>query len=180
MAYKYVDREDIGGALKRSGADRVVIDSQDYENVLINELLDPHLKIDDQDMLTLAGADATGTVPPVYGTLTPLDNAVGVSVNISPIVSFDQAIIFSTTAKNFTLKKTSDNSVVEAWDVLTEQGSVAGKVEIVGQTVKMHLTAALAAATQYYIIWDAGAVTTLDGTPVAAQASTTAWSFTTA
>jgi len=179
MPLQYVDREDIGGALRRAGSTKIRIDSQDYENVLINELAEPFLRVDNEDMTGIVGGISTDTTAPVNTGFTPADNATGVSINVAPTVAFDVPVVLGE-AGLFTLKKTSDNSTIDSWDVAVDAGSGAGQVQISGNNVILHLTAALAAATQYYIIWAAGVVTDLSGTPVAAQASTTAWSFTTA
>jgi hypothetical protein len=180
MPLQYVDREDIGGALKRAGSTKLNIDSQDYENVLINELADPHVRIDNEDIPTIAGEGATDTTLPLVSGFSPLDNAVDVAVDANFTVSFDTPIAFATVAKLFTLKLTADDSTIDSWDVDADVGNGAGQCEIVGNAVVLHLTAPLLAATEYYVVWEAGVVTDLSGNPVAAQASTTAWSFTTA
>jgi hypothetical protein len=178
MPLQYVDREDIGGALKRAGSTKVNIDSQDYENVLINELADPHIRIDNEDIPTIAGEGTTDITLPLVSGFSPLDNAEDVAVDANFTVSFDSLIAFG--AGLFTLKLTADDSTIDSWDVEADVGSGAGQCEISGNSVVLHLTAPLTAATEYYIVWAAGAVTDLSGNPIAAQASTTAWSFTTA
>jgi predicted secreted protein len=125
---------------------------------------------------TGAGADVTA---PTVSSLSPLDNATGVSISANLVATFNETVTLGASG-NITLKRTSDNSTIEAWDVATEAGSTAGKVEVVGGTaLTMHLTTALATSIEYYVIWDAGVVKDAASNNVAAQASTTAWSFTT-
>jgi hypothetical protein len=125
-----------------------------------------------------AGAGINGE--PIAVAFSPPDNTTGVNTSTNLIALFDQAITLGA-AGNITLKKTSDNSTIEAWDVATEAGTGAGQVNVFQFTqLTMRLTAPLAAATEHYVIWDAGVVQDVGAHPCAAQASTTAWSFTTA
>jgi len=143
-----------------------------------------HYRIDDNDIPSIivrAGAELPPDVtPPTVVSFNPPDNAVG--INTAPLlIAMFTGFIRLGVAGNVTLKKTSDNSTIEAWNVATEAGTGAGQVNVFGgNQLTMRLTAPLAGATGYYIIWDAGVVRDIPGNPCAAQASTTAWSFTTA
>jgi hypothetical protein len=124
----------------------------------------------------LGGIDAT---PPVASGFFPADNATGVSTAPLLIVSFNSIVRLGT--GNVTLKTTVGNTTVEAWNVATEAGTGAGQVSIeFGTQLTLRLTSSLTAATEYYVIWDANVVKDIFNNPVAASASTTAWSFTTA
>lgn len=88
---------------------------------------------------------------PTVSVFSPADNAPGASVSGSPTVTFNEAVMLGATG-TINLKKGSDNSLVESWDVATESGSTAGKVEASGSQLIMHLTANMAVSTDYYII----------------------------
>ena len=128
--------------------------------------------------LALAIPDVTA---PTVVCFSPADNATGVSAihrhggdHVSEVVVLGAAGIIS-------LKKTSDNSVIQTWNVATQAGTGAGQVSVVGGTdLTMRLTSALAATTEYYLIWDAGVVKDTSNNNVAALSVTTTWSFTTA
>jgi hypothetical protein len=120
-------------------------------------------------------ADVTGGVVTAF---FPLDNSTLVDVNVELTATFNETITLGT--GHIYLKKTSDNSIVEDWNVATEAGSGAGQVRVVGGNV-LHLrpTAALPGGTPFYVVWDAGVVVDLFAHGNAAMSSTTAWSFTT-
>jgi hypothetical protein len=95
------------------------------------------------------------------------------------VATFNEAVVLGASGV-ITLKKTSDNSTIQSWNVATQAGTGAGQVSVVGATdLTMRLTSNLSGLTEYYVIWDAGVVQDGAGNPVAAQASTTVWSFTT-
>lgn len=119
------------------------------------------------------------SVAPTVMSFVPADNATSVAVGVELVVTFSETIVMGT--GTISLKKTSDNSTVDSWNVATAVGSTAGKVEIIGgTTLHMHLTSNLANTTEYYVVWPAGVVKDVAGNNVAAQSSTTIWSFTTA
>jgi len=122
------------------------------------------------------GPDVT---PPLAVGFSPTDNATGVNTATLLIVTFDSLVTLGTGV--VTLKRTSDNATIEAWDVVTEAGTGAGQVSVEFSTqLTMRLTTSIAAGIEYYVIWDANVVKDIANNPVAANASTTLWSFTTA
>jgi hypothetical protein len=188
--YKKIDDGDLGKALRLAGSNRRTIDRNDYQKV-IKEMevqlgITPlHVKaIDDADIGTLIvkqqNTEASDVTAPTFGTLAPVDNATGVAVSIQPSVTFSEQIVFGGSG-NFSLFLFTGNVLVKAWNVGSDQGAGPGQCEIVPTNkVTLHPPAALTAATAYYITWTAGAVRDLAGNNCVAQASTTAWSFTTA
>ena len=113
---------------------------------------------------------------PAAVSFSPADNATFVAVDADLVVTFNVTVVLGT--GNVYLKKTSDNTVVEAWDVTTEAGSTAGKVEVVLDTkLMMHVTTDMP-GEELYVVWDAGVVKNLENEDVAALSTTTTWSFT--
>jgi methionine-rich copper-binding protein CopC len=110
------------------------------------------------------------TAPVVSSTL-PVDDAS----NTSPAslkITFNEAIAKGT--GNITIKKTSDNSVVETIAVSATQVTASGLV----LTIKP--TTSLAYSTGYYVEYDAGIVSDLAGNSLAAGSTgNSAWNFTT-
>lgn len=115
---------------------------------------------------------------PTVSTFFPADNATDVAGNVTLVLTFDEPIALGS-AGTITLKKTSDDSTVDSWDVATDEGSGAGQLEVLNDDeLTLHLSGNLTGGLAVYGVWDAGFVTDIAGNNVAAQASTTAWSFT--
>ncbi len=136
--------------------------------------------------LTLSHRDATNTstlstvpisvtvdtVAPTVTTLSPADNATGINLNPSFVMTFNEAVIkHSGTA---TLYKTSDNSVIETINVINP--AISGNETT---TMSIQPSVNLLANTGYYILVDTGAFTDLVGNQYAGISNTTAWNFTT-
>jgi O-glycosyl hydrolase len=106
-----------------------------------------------------------GTTSPLsVSAVTPANGAMGVAINVAPLVTFSQSVNASTlTASTFTL---------------TPQGSaaVAATVTSVGSTAQLTPTAPLAYNTTYTVTLTTG-VQSLVGTTLASNYT---WSFTTA
>ncbi len=120
---------------------------------------------------TPAGPDVT---PPTISVLSPLDNATGVLVGANFTATFSENVVFDATV-SITLKKTSDNSTIQAFT----EADIAGAISISGAVLTINPTADLANSTEYYILIDATSVKDAAGNFFAGIASTTAWSFTT-
>jgi len=119
------------------------------------------------------------TTPPTVTSYSPLDNATSVVIGIAElVVTFNETVLLGT--GTISLKKTSDNTTVDSWNVATAGGSTAGKVEVTGgNTLHIRLTTSLPASTELYVVWPTTVIRDVQGNNVAAQSSTTAWSFTT-
>ncbi len=109
---------------------------------------------------------------PLLSSSTPADNATLVAVDANIVLNFDE--IVDVESGNITIKKTSDNSVIEAIDVTSGLVSGSGSSQI---TINPSVT--LGSSTEYYVIIDATAFDDVSGNSYAGISSTTALSFTT-
>lgn len=125
---------------------------------------------------TAAAPDVTA---PTVSSFSPADNATDAAINVELVVTFNETVTLGASG-TITLKKTSDNSTIDSWDVSADGGSGAGQVEVLSDDeLHLHLTTDLANETEYYVIWDAGVVKDGSDNNVAALSTTTTWSFTT-
>jgi hypothetical protein len=121
--------------------------------------------------------DATA---PTVSSFSPADNATGVAVDATLVVTFSEPVALGASG-TITLKKTSDDSTVDSWDVSADEGSGAGQLEVLNDDeLNLHLTTDIDGGLEVYVIWDAGVVKDIAGNNVAALSTTTTWSFTTA
>ena len=111
---------------------------------------------------------------PVIATISPADNATGVLVDANLVANFSEPVVKGT--GTITLKRTSDNSTVESFNVTTSPA-----LTFSGQTLAINPTAILDYQTGYYALIDSTAVIdTSGGHAFAGISSSTAWNFTTA
>ena len=121
----------------------------------------------------LTWSDSTA---PTVSTLSPADNATGVSISANLVISFDEAVDPEAGAANdITIKKSSDNSTVETIDAQDAKITGGGSA-----TITINPAATLAESTEYYVLIGADAFDDAAGNSYAGISSTTAWSFTTA
>lgn len=113
------------------------------------------------------------TTNPSVSTLSPLDNATGVSTTANLVMTFDAAVDVET--GNITIKKTSDDSTIETINVAGAFVTGTGT-----STITINPSVTLVGSTGYYVLVDATAFDDAAGNSYAGIASTTAWSFTTA
>lgn len=117
-----------------------------------------------------------GTAPdltdPTVTTLSPIDNATDVDIATNLVITFDENIDAGT--GNIEIRRTSDDGLVESFDVTTD-------ISISGAVVTINPSSDLSYSTEYYVLIDATAIVDLATTPnnYAGISSTTAWSFTT-
>ena len=112
------------------------------------------------------------TTNPTLTSSVPADNATGVALDANIVLNFDEFVDAET--GNITIKKTSDNSIVETIDVTSGQVSGSGTAQIT-----INPSANLDGSTEYYILIDATAFDDVSGNSYAGISSTTALSFTT-
>ena len=122
--------------------------------------------IDDVVLTYLAGADVT---PPTVTTLSPANNVTDVSINLTATITFSETM--QKGIGNITVKRLSDNAVVQTYNV------ASASVTVAGNNVSFPLT--LVANTGYYVEVDAGAFKDLAGNNFAGIAGNTTWRFTT-
>jgi len=109
---------------------------------------------------------------PTVDTLSPADNATGVAVDANLVITFDETVDAET--GNITLKKTSDDTTVETFDVTSD---ISGSGS---DTITINPTSDLDSETEYYVQVDATAFDDTAGNSYAGISDTTTWSFTTA
>jgi hypothetical protein len=112
------------------------------------------------------------TSAPTVSTLSPADNATGVSPTADLVLTFGESVVPVT--GNITIKRTSDNSLIETIDVTGAQVTGGGTA-----TITVNPSVTLADLTEFYVLIDATAFDDLSGNGFAGISNTTAWSFTT-
>ncbi len=125
------------------------------------------------DTTTWAFTTLDDTLAPVLGSLVPSNAAMGVALDASFTLTFDEAV--QAGLGNVSLYQAADGSLVEALDVSSDAVSVAGA------SVTINPAADLAFETSYYVQIDAGAITDTAASPNAFVGITdsTSWVFTT-
>lgn len=121
------------------------------------------------------GADG---VAPTVVTYSPANGATNVAIDSSLVLTFSENLRSPAPARviarNVTIYKTSDDSVVEVIPSTSDQITFDGTT---GITIKP--SANLAKGTSYYVKIDSGAFTDLVGNPYAGISDKNTWSFTT-
>ena len=120
------------------------------------------------------GAFVPAAAAPVITTTSPADNATGVLVGADLIATFSEPIVAGTST--VTLKRTSNNSTVESFDVASSPRLVFS-----GQTLTINPTNDLGPGVAYHVLIDSTAIVdTSGGHAFAGISSATAWNITTA
>ncbi|MDP3900251.1 MAG: Ig-like domain-containing protein [bacterium] len=119
---------------------------------------------------------SSDTTSPTVSTLSPADNATGVSTTANLVITFDEAVDAEAGASNdIVIKKSSDDSTIETID--------AQDVKVTGggtNTITVNPAATLLELTGYYVQIGADAFDDTAGNSYAGISDTTSWSFTTA
>ncbi|MBS1756114.1 MAG: Ig-like domain-containing protein [Bacteroidetes bacterium] len=118
--------------------------------------------------------NSTGAIdvtPPTISSLTPINAATNVATTFTATVTFNEAIIKGT-AGTITLKKVSDNSVIQSFDILD-----AGVI-VSASNLSFNISG-LAINTSYYLEISSGTVTDISGNAFAGISGSSTWSFTT-
>ena len=117
-------------------------------------------------------ANGVDTTNPLLASSTPADDAVDVAVGANIVLTFDEIVNVGT--GDITIKKTSDNTIVEAIAVdgllVTGDGTT---------TITVNPTADLDNSIEYYVLIDATAFVDAATNPYDGITSETALSFTT-
>lgn len=119
-----------------------------------------------------SSTDSNDQHNPSVVTLSPADDASGVLVDSNLVITFSANMVAG--KGNITIKKSSDNSTVEAIDVTSAQVTGWGT-----DTITIDPTSDLAEATAYYVLIDAGAFDDTSFNLYAGISDTTSWDFTT-
>lgn len=128
-----------------------------------------------------AGLSGTGSwnfttgdfTAPSISSLSPADNATGVSTTANLVLTFDQVTRAGTGA--LTIKKSSDNSTVESITVSGALLSGNGSTELT-----LNPSTTLTEGTSYYVVWGANTFKDSTSNHSAAVTSSSTWNFTTA
>lgn len=108
---------------------------------------------------------------PTVSTYSPTDGSSGVSITSNLILTFNEDVQAGT--GNITIKKSSDNSIVQTIDV------TSGDVSITGPTVTINPPSNLPSSTAVYINIDSGAIEDLLGNNYTGISNATTWNFAT-
>ena len=111
------------------------------------------------------------TTAPAITAVAPADNIIGMSPTANLTVTYNETVQKGTGF--ITIKKTSDDSTVEAIDVTTAAVTVASTLVTIDPSVTLD------ASTEYYVLIDATAIRDVAAAPNnnAGITSTSAWSF---
>ncbi|OEK00317.1 hypothetical protein BFP97_01770 [Roseivirga sp. 4D4] len=104
-------------------------------------------------------------------TLSPADNATDILPTTDLVLTFAEDVVKS--GNNISIRKSSDDSILESFDVSSS------KVTVSGSTVTIDLENTLPPATEVYVTIGQGAVVDQAGNDYAGISNTTDWSFTT-
>ncbi|MEA5597414.1 Ig-like domain-containing protein [Rivularia sp. UHCC 0363] len=124
---------------------------------------------------TIGGSNNNDTTPPELNATTPLtpaDDATNAVIDADLTIKFNESVQKGT--GNIVIKNSSDNSVVEAFNVATSTA-----ITISGDTVTINPTNNLAASTGFYVEIDAGAIKDAAGNNFAGISGNSTWNFTT-
>ena len=113
---------------------------------------------------------AVDTTPPVIVTRYPADDAGTVPVTANLSVTFDESIQAGT--GHITLKRSSDDSTVEAFDV-----SSSPRLTFSGSQVIIDPSADLALSTGYHVLIDTNAIENTLANPFAGILDAASWNF---
>jgi len=116
----------------------------------------------------------TVSTPPLVSTLSPLDNATGVTTTSNLVITFAENVDTETGASNdIIIKKTSDDSTIETIDAKDAKVTGTGTT-----TITINPDATLDEQTEYYVQIGADAFDDAAGYSYAGISDTTSWSFT--
>ncbi len=114
------------------------------------------------------------TTAPTLSSVNPADNSTGVSVTTNLVLTFNEAVT-RVSGKYVTIRKTSDNSLVEA--ILVTGSNVSGNGTSI---ITLNPAVTLDQNEGYYITINSGAFIDAASNEYAGVSSATAWNFTTA
>ncbi|MCP3681343.1 MAG: hypothetical protein GY861_01510, partial [bacterium] len=130
---------------------------------------------DDADN-TISASSTTFTaadiINPIVSTLSPADGATAVAVDLNLVITFAEGVDAET--GNIYLKKSSDNSTVETFDVTSD---ISGSGS---DTITINPTSNLVSETGYYVQIDTTSFDDSSGNSYAGISDTATWNFTSA
>lgn len=123
----------------------------------------------------LTNVHAAGSAGPQLIGKSPADNAELVAANANLVLTFDEAVTRGTGSAAVTIRRVSDNSVFETFEIAT-----SNRVTIANgapNVVTIDPIQDMVAGTQYYVLIDAGAFRGPTDINYAGIASATEWNF---
>ena len=111
------------------------------------------------------------SIPPELATVDPLDNATQVPIGSNLVANFNESVTWGT--GNITLRRTSDNSTVETFDVATSPQLAFGT-----NSVTINPSNDLVGGVEYHLLIDPTAIMDLVGNAYVGIGDPTFWSFT--
>ncbi len=123
--------------------------------------------IDDNTTWNFTVGDFTD---PMVSTYSPLDDAIGVTVNTNLVITFDEAV--DAGVGNIIIKKSSDDSTVDTIAVGSVLGSGTDIITIDPASALLH-------STSYYVNIATNVFNDINGNPYAGISDNTTWNFTT-
>ncbi|MFN9473115.1 Ig-like domain-containing protein, partial [Acidovorax sp.] len=124
------------------------------------------ITLDNSSVSDAAGNAGSGTTrsntytidtrAPTLQTSTPLDDAINVSPGANLTLTFSENVVAAEGLVE--LRKTSDNTLVEQFDVTTGEGSLHGTLSIQGSTLTLNPHDDLIYDTGYYLLAEFGVV----------------------
>ncbi|WP_157272917.1 Ig-like domain-containing protein [Paenibacillus daejeonensis] len=113
---------------------------------------------------------------PILFSTNPADNATNVSPNAALQLQFDENVVKGTGSAAVTIRRVSDNAIVETFVVATSAAVTIGsdnrQVRITPSSNTLQLN------TEYYVLIDPGAFRNTNGQNYAGISQATAWNFT--
>lgn len=119
----------------------------------------------------VSGGAVPDVTPPVITALSPTNNQTNVATSFTASATFDETVAKGTSG-TISIKKVSDNSTIQAIDILNPSVTVSGA------TVSF-MVSSLAFNTGYYVEITAAAFKDLAGNDFAGIIGSATWSFTT-
>jgi methionine-rich copper-binding protein CopC len=140
-------------------------------------LMDAGVVVDTSGGEAFAGiADPTvwnfGEVPPSLVAVSPADDELNVLVGANLVATFDEPVAAGT--GTITLRKSSDNSTVESFDVATSP-----RLSISGAELTIDPTGDLEIGVEHHVLIDPTAIEDLASNPFNGISDPATWSFTT-
>lgn len=130
------------------------------------------------DPAVLASTVAGDVTTPTLVSSVPADDATGVALDVSPALTFSEAISFGT--GSIILRDATAGTNLETFDVTTDVGAGAGKVSISGSVLTINPTADLTASNAYAIRIASTAIEDTAGNAFAGISDDTTLNFATA
>lgn len=120
-------------------------------------------------------AEAAGGHPALVH-VSPADNAENVPANTNLVLTFDEKIRAGTGSASVTIRKTSDNTVVESFPIASSNRVTIGAGALQNQVI-IDPTNNLIDGESYYVLIDEGAFRSDSGFNYPGISSATAWNF---